>query len=477
MTFMQKTIRELAPLIQSKALSPVELTQNCFRQIEKTEPAIHAYITILQEQALQAAAQAEQEIMQGKYRGILHGIPYSAKDLYLTKDIRTTAGSEILSENIPDYNATVIEHLNRAGAILVGKNNLHEFAYGTTNENEYFGPSHNPWNTEMIPGGSSGGSAASVAAWSSLFSLGTDTGGSIRIPAALCGVVGLKPTYGRVSKRGVIPLSWSQDHTGPLAKTVWDTAAVLAAIAGYDAQDPASANHSVPDYLKLLQTADQVQLKGLTIGICSEYYAGILHPDIEQSFQQVLQWFEACGAKLCEVSYPSKKLCSIRTIISMAEAYAYHAAYLETCPEKYGDNVRQRLEKGQFLPAHAYINALRLRRQDMQEWGNLYQNIDLFLSPTTVVPAFPIGQPTIYCGKERVDPRVHGTLMLITALSDLNGYPAISLPCGFTGDGLPIGVQIQGKPFAEGRLLQIAYLYEQAHSYTSAIPPLCCSGK
>lgn len=473
MTFMHNTIRELAPLIQSKSLSPVELTQDCFRQMEKTESSIHAYITVLYEQALKAAVQAEKEIMQGRYRGVLHGIPYSAKDLYRTKGIRTTSGSEIMVDHIPTYNATVIEHLNQAGAILVGKNNLHEFAYGTTNENEYFGPCHNPWDTSMIPGGSSGGSAASVAAWSSLFSLGTDTGGSIRIPAALCGVVGMKPTYGRVSKWGVVPLSWSQDHAGPLAKTVWDTAAVLTAIAGYDAQDPASANQTVPDYTEILQLTDRDYLRGMTIGICSDYYAKILHPDIEQAFQKVLKWFESYGAKLREISYPSQKLCSIRNIISMAEAYTYHAPYLETCSDKYGDNVRRRLEKGQYLSAHAYINALRLRRKDMQEWSAIYQDIDLFLSPTTVIPAFPIGEKTIFCGKEQVDPRVNGTLMIITGLSDLNGYPAISLPCGFTSGGLPIGFQIQGKPFDEESVLQAAYVYEQNHSYQSAIPPVC----
>jgi aspartyl-tRNA(Asn)/glutamyl-tRNA(Gln) amidotransferase subunit A len=472
MALMQKTIRELAPLIQNKELSPVELTQECFERIDQTEPAIHAYITTMRQQALQDAKRAEEEIMHGGYRGILHGIPYSAKDLYKTRGIRTTAGSEVLAENISRENAAVIDRLNQAGAILVGKNNLHEFAFGTTNENEYFGSCRNPRDTRMISGGSSGGSAASVAAGSSLFSLGTDTGGSIRIPSALCGVTGLKPTYGRVSKRGIIPLSWSLDHAGPLAKTVWDTAAVLAVIAGYDAQDAASARQAVPDYLRRLDSFERSDVRNLRIGICPEYGSGQIHPDIEKAFQQVLQWFEACGAKVREFSYPMAKMGRVRSIISMAEAYAYHVRYLEKCPEKYGDQVRRRLEKSQYIPAHAYINALRLRRQDMAEWVGVYQDIDLFIAPTTLIPAFPIGQQTVRFGPENVNPRIHGTLMLITGLSDLNGYPAISIPCGFTAERLPIGLQIQGRPFAEELVLQTAYAYEQTHSSQRNFPVL-----
>lgn len=471
MTLLRKTIQELAPLIQSKWLSPVELVQECLERIEETEPAVNAYITVLGEQALRAAAQAEREIMHGQYRGVLHGIPYSAKDLYCTKGIRTTAGSQILSAHVPDYNAAVIDRLNQAGAILVGKNNLHEFAYGTTSENTYFGPCRNPWNTGMIPGGSSGGSAVSVSVSSSLFSLGTDTGGSIRIPAALCGVTGIKPTYGRVSKRGVIPLSWSLDHAGPLAKSVWDTAAVLAGIAGYDPGDPTSANLHVPDYTHFLEAEGQAALKGMTIGICPDYYSDILHPEIDQAFRQVVRWFEDNGARVREIAYPSRETFGVRSIVLMAEAYTYHASYLETCAEQYGSSVRRRLEKGQYIPASAYIDAQRLRQQDQREWAAIYREIDLFISPTTVVPAFPIGESTIAVGGEAVDPRIQATLTIITSLANFNGYPAISLPCGLTAGRLPVGFQIQGRPFDEGRVFQAAYLYEQAHPHRSAVPP------
>jgi len=470
MTLMQKNIQELAPLLKSRELSPVELMQDCLRQIEKSEPAINAYITVLGEEALLQAAEAEREMMQGQYRGLLHGIPYSAKDLYWTKGIRTTAGSQVLRAAVPTANATVIERLNHAGAILMGKNNLHEFAYGTTNENDYFGPCRNPWDTSRITGGSSGGSAASVAALSSIFSLGTDTGGSIRIPAALCGVTGLKPTYGRVSKRGVIPLSWSHDHAGPLAKSVWDTAAVLTVIAGYDHGDPACVAKSVPDYTECLSRETDIKLNKVTIGFCPDYYRDMLQPEIEQAFGDVISWFEGQGAVIKELSYPNRDIFSAGHLITLAEAYRYHAANLEQYSDLYGSSVRQRLEKGKTVLIQDYIDALRIEQQAKRDWEELYCAIDVFLSPTTLTAAFPVGQQTISFGREQVDPRIHGVLTYLTAPSDFNGYPAISVPCGFTAEGLPIGFQIQGKPFAEACLLRLAHCYQQAHAAFNLIP-------
>jgi aspartyl-tRNA(Asn)/glutamyl-tRNA(Gln) amidotransferase subunit A len=472
MSLMEKTIRDLAPLIETKELSPVELVDECLQQIAKTEAQLNAYITVVEEQARAAAAVAEREVMQGRYRGVLHGIPYSAKDLFFTKGIRTTAGSAVLADNIPEENATVIERLTEAGAILVGKNNLHEFAYGTTSENEHFGPCRNPWDTRMITGGSSGGSAASVAAGSSLFSLGTDTGGSIRIPAAFCGITGLKPTYGRVSKRGVIPLSWSQDHIGPLARSVWDTAAVLTAIAGPDPGDPNSARQTVPDYVNLLSRPGGFNLNNLTVGICPRYYAGLLQPEVEQAFLQVVAWFAAGGAKIRELSYPRPEIFGIGHILTMTEAFTYHEENLKTSAGKYGPSVRRRLEKGQYIPASAYINAQRMRRQDQETWKALYKEIDIFLSPTTVTPPFPVGQATVPFGAQAVDPRVHGVLTYLTILGDFNGCPVISLPCGFTAAGLPLGVQIQGRPFDETLVLQAAYAFEQAHGPGAALAPV-----
>ena len=474
MSLIQKTIQELAPLLKQKQISPVELVTACLEQIEKTEPELNAYITVFKEEPLRAANRAEKDILQGRYQGVLHGIPYSAKDLYYTKGIRTTGGSEVLTDFIPDYSATVIERLTQAGAILLGKNNLHEFAYGTTNENEYFGPCRNPWNTKRIPGGSSGGSAASVAAGSSIFSIGTDTGGSIRIPSALCGVTGLKPTYGRVSKYGVIPLSWSQDHAGPIAKSVWDNAAVLTAIAGFDPQDPVSALVPCDDYVEPLSRNSIVKIKGMRIGVCPDCYDGILEPDIAKVLKEVLCWFEDNGACIKTLSYPPRDIIGITGVLTMGEVYAYHERFLKTCPEKYGSIVRRRIEKSQYVPAHTYVNAQRLRQLDQQEWAKIYNEVDVVILPTTIVSAFPIGVDTIPFGDEEVDPRIHNTLTLMTAISDFNGYPAISLPCGFTAEGLPIGIQLQGKPFEEASLLQTAYIYEQTHTNQRLLPPLCC---
>ncbi|HWR30155.1 MAG TPA: amidase [Negativicutes bacterium] len=460
---MQKTIQELAPLLQSKAISPVELVRECLERIEKTEPILNAYISVLDKSAMETAVQAEHEIMQGRYRGPLHGIPYSAKDLYMTRGVRTTAGSAILADNVPEVNAAVIDRMEEGGAILVGKNNLHEFAYGTTSENDHFGPCHNPWDSRMITGGSSGGSAASVAAGSSVFSLGTDTGGSIRIPASFCGVVGIKPTYGRVSKRGVIPLSWSMDHTGPIAKSVWDAAATLSVMAGYDAGDVGSAEVATENYTAGLVDKNALNVKGLTVGICPQYYAGLLKPAVEKAFLQVIRWFEANGAVVKELSHPTREAFSVGSILTMSEAYAYHEQNLETCDEKYGPSIRYRLEKGQYIPASAYVNAQRLRQKDRQIWAAIYQEIDVFLSPTVIMPAFPIGEKTVMFGAEAVDPRVNAVLMYLTSLGDFNGHPVMSLPCGFTEGELPIGFQIQGKPFAEAKVFQVAYAYEQAH--------------
>lgn len=463
MSLMQKTIRELAPLLRSKQVSPAELTRECLQRIEQTEPLINAYITVTAEAALRAAKEAENEIRQGCYRGTLHGIPYSAKDLYMTAGVRTTAGSAVLAENIPAVNAAVIDSMTTAGAILVGKNNLHEFAYGTTSENDCFGPCRNPWNHRMITGGSSGGSAASVASGSSVFSLGTDTGGSIRIPASFCGVVGIKPTYGRVSKRGVIPLSWSMDHTGPIARSVWDAAAALTAMAGHDAADVGSAAVPAEDYTAGLAGEQPLDVRGLRIGICPGYYEGLLQPAVEAAFAQVIQWFERQGAQVRELSYPNRDAFTVGSILTMSEAYAYHERNLESCGEKYGPSIRYRLEKGQYIPASAYVNAQRLRQHDRQIWAELYQEIDVFLSPTVLMTAFPVGEPTVLFGGENVNPRVHPVLMYLTSLGDFNGYPVLSLPGGFSRDGLPIGFQIQGSPFEESKVFQVAYAFEQAH--------------
>ncbi|GGG06516.1 amidase [Paenibacillus abyssi] len=458
---MDKSILELAPLLQTKQLSPVDLVKECLQRIEETEPTLNAYITVLHREAMESAALAEKEILGGHYKGVLHGIPYSAKDLYTTKGIRTTAGSKVLEHNIPDYDATAIIRLREAGAVLVGKNNLHEFAFGGTNENEYFGPARNPWNPAMNPGGSSGGSAASVAASSSIFSLGTDTAGSIRIPASFCGIVGMKGTYGRVSRRGVLPLSSSLDHAGPLAKTTWDAAAVMSVIAGYDPLDPSSSSHPVPDYTEAFSCEGSKPFKGMRVGVCERYFFERLDPQVERAVRSALLRFEELGAELVAVDVPDiYDAVNARGIISLSEIYAYHSGILKTSYEEYGSNIRKRLETGQYIPAWAYINAQRLRTQHLKAWDEVYQKIDLLVSPTMAIPAFPIYADTISLDGNEVDPR-NLDVSSRTPPSNFNGYPAVSIPCGLTEEGLPIGLQIQGRPFEEGLVFRSAYFMEQ----------------
>ncbi|MFH5181837.1 amidase [Paenibacillus sp. TAB 01] len=464
MELMQKTIKDLAPLIQKKEISPVDLVKACLDRIEKTEPVINAYITVMADKALQDAEEAEREIMKGGYKGALHGIPYSAKDLYTTKGYKTTAGSKILADYVPDYDATTVQRLAEAGAILVGKNNLHEFAFGGTNENEHYGPTRNPWNTNMIPGGSSGGSGATVAASSSIFSLGTDTGGSIRMPAALCGVVGIKATYGRVSRYGVLPLSSSLDHAGPLTKTTWDAAAVLSVMAGYDPNDASSSTREVPNYLADLAEVSELPMKGTRIGICREYYFEHLDPEVTGAVRQAIDLFQEMGAEVVEVHIPSlQEAVRLQGVITTAEAYAYHSGYLAERYAEYGSNIRPRLEMGQFVPAWAYVEAQRLRAQYKKDWARVYEQIDLLVAPTTAIPAFPIGAETISFEGRDVNPRDLGILGR-TSPGNFNGYPSISVPCGLTAAGLPIGLQIQGRPFEESAVFQAAHAYEEASS-------------
>ncbi|PKG24349.1 amidase [Niallia nealsonii] len=461
---MSKTIQELAPLIRKKEISPVELVDQCLERIKETEPAINAYITVLEHSALEKAKLAEKEILDGNYKGVLHGIPYSAKDLYTTKGVKTTAGSRVLAEYVPDYDATTVARLNDAGAILVGKNNLHEFAYGGTNENEHFGPTGNPWNTKMIPGGSSGGSGASVAASSSLFSLGTDTGGSIRMPAALCGVVGIKATYGRVSRNGVLPLSSSLDHAGPLAKTTWDTAAVLSVMAGYDSKDPTSSKKEVPNYFAAF-TEENLSLEGVTIGVCEEYFFENLDPEVDRSVRKAIAMFEKLGASIVQVNLPFiSESVRLQSLLTTAEAYSYHSSYLKDRYEEYGTNIRPRLEMGQYTPAWAYIQAQRLRQKTKESWKEVYKTIDLLIAPTTAIPAFPIHCDTISLGGKDVNPRDLGILGR-TSPSNFNGFPSISIPCGFTEAGLPIGLQLQGRPFEELLVFRAANAFEKANDY------------
>jgi aspartyl-tRNA(Asn)/glutamyl-tRNA(Gln) amidotransferase subunit A len=459
------SLRSLGTLMQRRELSPVEATETVLDRVEKFDRQLNSFITPLRDQAMAQARAAEREILDGHYRGPLHGVPIAAKDLYYTKGIRTTAGSKILSDFIPTYDATVIARLQDAGAILIGKLNMHEFARGATNSSSLIGGCYNPWDTLRVTGGSSGGSGAALAAGLCYGALGSDTGGSIRIPAAFCGVVGLKPTYGRVSRHGVFPLSWSLDHVGPMARTVADAALMLQVIAGHDRHDLTTRTAIVPDYMASL-TGD---IEGARLGIPQEFYFEQLDAEVADSVRAAVQTLERAGARVEEVSLPlSKYAAAAGRIISLTESAEIHEKFLKTRFADYSADVRAGFLVGQLILGKHYIKAQRLRSLIRQEMGAVLRRVDALVTPTVPVAAPRIGQTTVEVGPERVE--TMWALSRLTRPANLTGFPALSVPCGFTQGGLPIGLQLTGRPFAEATILQIAHAYEQETTWHQRRP-------
>lgn len=459
------SLEKLATLLRERKLSPVELTQATLARIEKENPALNAYLTPLPEPALEQAREAEQAISAGKYRGPLHGIPVSVKDLFYTRGVRTTVGSKIFANLVPDHDAAVVERLRNAGAVLVGKTHLHELAYGITNNNPHYGPARNPWRTSQIPGGSSGGSAAAVAAALCTVSLGSDTGGSIRIPAAFCGVVGLKPTFGRVSRWGVVPLGWSLDTVGPLARTVWDAAAMLQAIAGPDPRDEHCATTAPPDYLRDINRG----IHGLAVGVPENYFFDRLSLDVERALRAALKKLEELGARLERVRLPGIAAATdLSRVILLAEAAALHQKHLRSRRQDIGADVRALLEQGECILATDYLNAQRARRHFIAELDAVFRKVATLVTPTTPVTAAAIGETTVRVNGEVEDVRLAST-RLVRAFN-LAGVPIVSVPCGFDHRGLPIGLQIVGKPFDEATVLRVGYAYESATEWTHRRP-------
>src|SRR5215510_6832879 len=390
----------LATLIQRQEVSPVEATLAVVDRVEKFDRQLNSFITLLRDEAFTQARAAEQEIQAGRYRGPLHGIPIAVKDLYYTKGIQTTAGSKILSDFKPAYDATVITRLRDAGAILIGKLNMHEFARGATNTSSLVGACNNPWDTLRVPGGSSGGSAVAVAAGFCFGSLGSDTGGSIRIPAAFCGIVGLKPTYGRVSRYGVFPLSWSVDHVGPMTRTVADAALMLQVSAGHDRHDPTTRTAVVPDYSAVL-TKD---IEGARLGIPQEFYFEQLDAEVRDSVRAAIQTLERAGAQVEEVSLPlSKYAAAAGRIISLTESAEIHEKFLKTRFADYSPDVRAGFLVGQLVLGKHYLRAQRLRSLIRQEMAAALRRVDALLTPTVPIPAPTIGQTTVDIGQEPID--------------------------------------------------------------------------
>ena len=460
-------VATLGAKLQAKEISPVELTEAYLDRIQRTDEKIRAYITVTADVARKAARKAEHEIVAGKYRGPFHGVPIGLKDLCYTKGIVTTGGSKILADFKPKHDSTVWTRLSRAGAILLGKLNLHEFAYGITSSNPHHGFVRNPYKLDRIPGGSSGGSAAAIVARSAAATIGTDTGGSIRIPAALCGCVGLKPTWSRVSRYGVMPLAYTMDHVGPITRTVRDAALMLNVIAGHDRNDSTSSRERVADYTQNLDTG----IAGLKVGIVREL-ADALSPDMQQSFDAAIAQLRALGATVEEVSIPSVPLTGvINGIVTWAEATEIHQNWMRTRPQDYGDDVRRLLEIGMMIPGSAYVRAQRSRARVLAQAMETLKDRDVLIAPGAAIPAPRIGEgrrfDDVAGGVDLI-----GSILRFTQPFDVTGQPAIAIPTGMSSDGLPLAMQIIGRPFAEVTVLQVASAYEKARGALPAPPSL-----
>ncbi len=444
------TIAEASDLLRRKQISPVDLTAACLDRIERLNPALNAFITIMHDSALAEARAAEAEINAGNWRGPLHGIPIGLKDLIDTAGVKTTCGSALFADRIPAEDADIVRRLKTAGAVLIGKQNMQEFAYGGTSTSSYFGPVHNPWDLERIAGGSSGGSAAAVATGMCFGAIGTDTGGSVREPAAFCGIVGLKPTYGRVSIRGVFPLSTSLDHVGPLCRNVSDTALLLQAIAGYDKLDPTSVDWPVDSYTDALKTDTKAR-----IGIVRRPFFDDLDSDIASAIDQALKQIGTMAADVSDVELPSTP-----AAVQGPEVYAVHAKSFAGSPELYGRWIQERLKQAAMVDTVAYVEARQQLDRVRRAIEEVFADVDFLITPTTPVPPITIEEAL------HMSPDPAGELWLRnTRPFNAYGLPTISIPCGFTRAGLPIGLQISGLRFGEARLLSFALAFEQATSW------------
>jgi aspartyl-tRNA(Asn)/glutamyl-tRNA(Gln) amidotransferase subunit A len=447
-------IREAAEALRARRVSSVELTTSALARIDRYNADLCAFLTVTGEIAMQQARRADAEFAAGKDRGPLQGIPVAVKDLFLTQGVRTTGGSKIYENFVPDHSAAVVERLEAAGAVMLGKLNMHELAYGITSANPHFGAVRNPWNVRHSPGGSSGGSGTAVAARMAFMAMGSDTGGSIRIPAAFCGVTGIKPTYGRVSRFGAMPLSWSLDHMGPLARSVRDAAVTLNAIAGRDSRDSTSSRRPVVDFVP----EQECSIRGTRIGFPANFYFDRLDPDVESSVRGAIARAASLGATVRPVRLPDlAAINAVARVILLAEAAAVVTPHQER-RELFGLDVLALLDQGRVLPAVDYVNAQRLRRTIRREFDQVWKEVDCFVAPATPAPAPRIGDVTVRLGGQDEDVRLAAT-RLVRGINVL-GLPALSMPCGLTGAGLPVGLQIVGPAFEEALVLKVGAALE-----------------
>ncbi len=479
------TIHALREKLDKKEVSSVEVTRAVLKRIEETDDKINSYVTVCSEEALKAAEAADKRIAGGDIAP-LTGIPMAVKDIFCTKEILTTCSSKILSNFVPPYDATSIARIKEQGAVILGKTNMDEFAMGSSTETSHFGTTKNPWDLTKIPGGSSGGSASSVAANQCIASLGTDTGGSIRQPAALCGIVGMKPTYGRVSRYGVVAFASSLDQVGPMTKDVEDAAILLGALAGHDPLDSTSIGCEAPDYKKAL-TGD---IKGMKIGIPKEYFIEGLDAEVEQAVRDAIAKLEDLGAEVVDISLPHTEYAvAVYYIVAPAEASSNLARYdgvkfghrtkeaggliemyKKTRAEGFGGEVKRRIMLGTYALSAGYYDAYYLKAQQVrtlitEDFKAAFEKCDVIVTPTVPSPAFNVGEKT-------ADPLQMYLSDIFTISCNLAGLPGISLPCGFSGSGLPIGLQVMGNHFGEETVLKAAHAYEQATEWHTKKPTL-----
>jgi len=461
---MRTTILHLAHQIRTRAISPAEITRDALARIEQLNPKLNAFITVLADSALADALRAEQEIYRANDRGPLHGIPIGLKDIIDTAGIRTTAASAQYKDRVPEEDAEVVRRLREAGAIILGKQNLHEFAYGGSSMISLFGEVHNPWNIARVTGGSSGGSTASVAAGLGAAAIGTDTAGSIRLPAAYCGLVGLKPTYGRVSARGVVPLSPSYDHVGPITNSVQDAAIMLNVLAGYDRRDPASVDASADDFPAALNQSPP----HFRIGVLREFFFSDIDPEVAAAVEKAIEFFRTLQADVRDLSLRdfNFEISTDRTL-SSAESWAFHRPMVEKSPELYHPATLARIRSGEKTPEAAVVQAREKLHADRNAIRAVFERVDILLTPTVPIPPPEIAD--LLRNPETLRP---AELMMLRNTRPFNvwGVPTISIPCGLSSDGLPIGLQLAAAPWREALLLQAAYAYEQATDWHLKAP-------
>ncbi|HEY6884395.1 MAG TPA: amidase [Nitrososphaeraceae archaeon] len=466
------SIKTISDRIKNGDLSPLDLVESCLQRIKKFDPTLDAFITILEERARQDAKIAEKQIKQGLYIGPLHGIPFSIKDVIYAEGVKCTAGSKIMSDYISNINATCVSKMKKAGAILIGTNNTHEFACGITNVNPHYGSSKNPWNTSKLSGGSSGGSAVSVAAGMVPVSLATDTSGSIRVPSSLCGAVGLKPTYGRVSKYGIVDLAPSLDHVGCITRSAWDAAAVLKIIAGRDPLDLTTENKKVADYVKIIEDDEAATTgKKISVGIPKEYFFDYLQPDVYRTFLDFIETIKSMDISVFDVHIgETDKIYESWRPLRLGESAEIHLKWLQTRSEDYGEDVRRMLMQGTEVSAVDYIRAHKFIKELRNEFVRLLKNFDVLVMPTTPLTAPGFDEQMVDIGGKTL--QIYQALSRHTIAFDSTGLPAISIPIGFSSkDNMPVGAQIIGPPFREEKILSLAYAYEQINDSLMKFTP------